>query len=47
MPRAGASYRKWDAIMAIDGDRVLVTGGAGFVGSHLCEKLIELGYEVL
>jgi len=27
--------------------RVMVTGGAGFLGSHLCERLIEAGDDVL
>ncbi len=26
--------------------RVLVTGGAGFIGSHLCERLVDEGHEV-
>ena len=33
--------------MEFDGRRALVTGGAGFVGSHLCERLLEDGYDVL
>ena len=28
-------------------NRVLITGGAGFIGSHMAEKIIEMGHEVI
>lgn len=28
-------------------ERVLVTGGAGFLGSHLCDRMIQVGNEVI
>ena len=30
-----------------DGTRFLVTGGAGFIGSNLCEAILDMGYEVV
>ena len=33
--------------MALIRKRVMVTGGAGFLGSHLCERLIDEGHDVL
>ncbi|MBA2669151.1 MAG: SDR family NAD(P)-dependent oxidoreductase [Gemmatimonadetes bacterium] len=31
----------------MSGNRVLVTGGAGFIGSHLCERLVATGHRVV
>jgi UDP-glucose 4-epimerase len=33
--------------MKLTNKKILITGGAGFVGSHLCEKLLKLDNEVI
>lgn len=34
-------------IAEVNGKRALVTGGAGFLGSHMCDRLLEDGYTVI
>jgi len=33
--------------MSLKGKKILVTGGCGFIGSHLCKKFLERGYSVI
>jgi len=36
-----------DRVLNMESKRVLVTGGAGFLGSHLCGRLVNQGHDVI
>ncbi len=36
-----------DRVLNMESKRILVTGGAGFLGSHLCDRLVDQGHDVI
>jgi UDP-glucuronate decarboxylase len=46
-PQFASRRSKWNAYRETVQKRILITGGAGFVGSHLCERLLTDGHHVV
>ncbi len=46
MPSSDSRENPDDARDSFRGEKVLVTGAGGFIGSHLCQRLLEAGAEV-